>query len=68
MEIVPVRPQADLPFFPFVYDISMGVRRGDAVLKSEVDAILARERAAIERILDDYAVPRVGSTAAANTS
>src|SRR5215213_900646 len=28
LEVVPVSPQIDLPFLPFVYDISMGVRRG----------------------------------------
>jgi mxaJ protein len=68
MEIVPVSPQVDLPFLPFVYDISMGVRRGDGALRSRVDAILARERPAIERILDEYGVPRVASSAGAGTS
>jgi mxaJ protein len=61
LEIVPVEPQVDLPFLPMVYDISMGVRRDDAVLRSEVDAVLRRRRAEIEAILDRYGVPRVGA-------
>jgi mxaJ protein len=60
LEIVPVSPQIDVPFLPFVYDISMGVRRDDPLLKSEVEAILVRERAEVDAILDEYGVPRVG--------
>jgi mxaJ protein len=59
LEIVPVSPQIDLPFLPFVYDISMGVRRGDDAFREDLEEILARRRAEIESILDDYAVPRV---------
>lgn len=59
LEIVPVSPQIDLPFLPFVYDISMGVRRGDDAFRENLEEILARKRAEIESILDDYAVPRV---------
>ena len=60
MEIVPVSPQIDVPFLPFVYDISMGVRRDDAALKAEVEAVLRRRRADVDAILADYGVPRVG--------
>jgi quinoprotein dehydrogenase-associated probable ABC transporter substrate-binding protein len=59
LEVVPVSPQIDLPFLPFVYDISMGVRRGDDAFREDLEEILARKRAEIESILDDYAVPRV---------
>jgi mxaJ protein len=59
LEIVPVSPQVDLPFLPFVYDISMGVRRGDERLKEELEQILEQKRPEIERILDDYNIPRV---------
>jgi mxaJ protein len=59
LEIVPVSPQIDLPFLPFVFDIAMGVRRGDAALKEELDAILERRRPEIETLLDEYGVPRV---------
>jgi mxaJ protein len=63
MEVVPVSPQIDVPFLPFVYDISMGVRREDVALRDSVEAILGRRRGEVEAILDEYGVPRVGGAA-----
>jgi mxaJ protein len=57
LRIVPVTPQIDPPFLPFVYDISMGTRRGDT-LGTHLDRVIVRRRAEIDRILDDYGVPR----------
>ena len=65
LAVVPVSPQIDLPFLPFVYDISMGVRRGDNAFREEVEGALARRRVEIERILDWYGVPRVPAAGAA---
>jgi mxaJ protein len=45
---------------PFVYDISIGVRRGDEALKEELDAILVRRRDEIRGILEEYGVPLLG--------
>jgi quinoprotein dehydrogenase-associated probable ABC transporter substrate-binding protein len=59
LDVVPVSPQIDQPFLPFVFDISMGVRRGDQQLRDEVEQVLEKRRADIDRILDDYHVPRV---------
>ena len=59
LRIAPVSPQIDLPFLPFVFDISMGVRRSDADLKEELDAILERRQPEIDALLDEYGVPRV---------
>jgi quinoprotein dehydrogenase-associated probable ABC transporter substrate-binding protein len=59
LEVVPVSPQIDQPFLPFVFDISMGVRRGDQELRDQVEQILERRRGEIDRILEDYRVPRV---------
>ena len=59
MEIVPVSPQIDQPFLPFVFDISMGVRRDDQDLKDKLDQFLENRRAEINQILDTYKVPRV---------
>jgi mxaJ protein len=59
LEITPVSPQIDLPYLPFVFDISMGVRRGDTVLRDELNAIISRRRNEIDCILDQYGVPRV---------
>jgi mxaJ protein len=59
LDLVPVSPEIDLPFLPFVYDISMGVRREDVALRQELDAILERRKTEIDRILADYGVPRL---------
>jgi mxaJ protein len=59
LDITPVSPQIDLPFLPFVFDISMGVRRGDNALRDELNAIITRRKDEIDRILDGYGVPRV---------
>ena len=61
LAITPVSPQIDLPFLPFVFDISVGVRRGEDSFKEEIEAVLARRHREIEKILDAYGVPRVGS-------
>jgi len=62
LDVVPVSPQVDQPFLPFVFDISMGVRRGDQDLRDQVEQILERRRGEIDRILEDYRVPRVGGS------
>ena len=61
LEVVPVSPQVDLPFLPFVYDIAIGVRRGNDSLRTRLDDVLARRRADIARLLDEYGVPRAGA-------
>jgi mxaJ protein len=62
LDVVPVTPASDGPAVPLAFDISMGVRRGDATsraLRDTLDAILTRRRADVARILDAYGVPRV---------
>ncbi|HET7435452.1 MAG TPA: substrate-binding domain-containing protein [Thermoanaerobaculia bacterium] len=59
LELTPVSPEIDLPFLPFVFDISMGVRRQDAALRQELDDILERRKPEIDRLLATYGVPRV---------
>jgi mxaJ protein len=59
LDITPVSPQIDLPFLPFVYDISMGVRRGDDSLREELNGVIARRKAEIDRVLNQFGVPRV---------
>lgn len=59
LDVRPVSPQIDLPFLPFVFDISMGVRRGNDALREQLNAIIERRRPEIDRILAGYAVPRV---------
>jgi mxaJ protein len=64
LDLVPVSPQIDLPFMPFVFDISVGVRRKDKAFRDELDSLLQREQPAISAILDEYGVPRVGGAVA----
>lgn len=59
LQLTPVSPQIDVPFLPFVFDISMGVRRGDQTLHDQLDRTLERRHDDIQKILDEYGVPRV---------
>jgi quinoprotein dehydrogenase-associated probable ABC transporter substrate-binding protein len=65
LRIVPVSPQIDLPYLPFVYDISMGVRRGEDELKARLEKIITNKSGEIEKILNEYNVPRVSNESAA---
>ena len=64
LDLVPVSPQIDLPFLPFVFDISMGVRRADSTLRDTLNAILVRRRASIDSLLDSYGVPLLNAKGA----
>jgi mxaJ protein len=58
--VQPISPAVDEELkLPFTFAISMGVRRGDTAFRDELDGVLERKREAIERILDEYGVPRV---------
>jgi mxaJ protein len=56
--IHPVSPAVDLPVVPMVYDIAMGVRRGDDAFRAEINDVLKAKRAEIDAILASYGVPR----------
>jgi mxaJ protein len=68
LALVPVTPQIELPYLPFVFDISMGVRREDVALRDTLDAILVRRRAGVDSILKSFGVPRVDRPAVPNVS
>lgn len=57
--VEPVEPQIDVPFMPFVFDVSMGVRRGEEALRERLEGTLAAEREAVDALLASYGVPRV---------
>ena len=59
MVLTPVEPRIDLPFLPFVFDIAMGVRRGDTAFRATVESVLVRRRPEIDRLLAEYGVPRL---------
>ena len=49
---------ATVPELPFEFAIAVGVRRDARELRDALDAALARRKRDVERILDEYAVPR----------
>ncbi len=59
LDLMPVSPQIDLPFLPMVFDISMGVRRGDTGLRDALDAVISRRRAQIRSVLTGFGVPLI---------
>ena len=58
LRIAPVEPDSDGAFLPMAFDIAVGVRHGNGELKAAIEHTLVQQRAAIDRILDDYGVPR----------
>jgi mxaJ protein len=68
LDVVPVRPQVDLPYLPFVFDIAMGVRRRDSTFRHQLDDIIERRRPTIDSILATYGVPRADVVSTVSTS
>jgi mxaJ protein len=58
LAVSPVRPATDPPGVPFTFAIALGVRRDDSALRSRLNGALERRAGEIERILDEYGVPR----------
>ena len=58
LRLEPVTPWLDDGRLPMVYDVSVGVRRGDLPLLREVDDILAARRAEVQALLRRYRVPQ----------
>lgn len=59
LEVVPVKPEIDQPFLPFVYDISVGVRRNEQQFRERIEQILRERRPEIQNLLKQYGVPEV---------
>ena len=58
LAVTPVTPQRD-GALTFAFDVSLGVRKTERELKDQLDKFLTERREEIDRILDDYNVPRV---------
>jgi mxaJ protein len=58
LDVVPVTPRIDLPYLPFVFDIAMGVRRGDSTFRRQIDDFIERRQPSIDSVLAAYHVPR----------
>ncbi len=59
LALAPVTPALDRGVLPYVYDISLGVRRGDRAWRDQLQAALDRHQADIRRLLRSYGVPIV---------
>lgn len=65
LAVAPLPAARDSSGMQLAFDISMGVRRADTLLASDLDRLLAKERPAIRKILAEYGVPLLGDTAGA---
>ena len=59
LSLVPVAPHFDGPQLPMIFDVSMGTRREDAALRTELEAVLDRHQPEINALLTQYHVPLV---------
>ena len=57
LRLEPVTPWMDQGRWPMVFDISVGVAKDDIALRRDIDKSLARNRAAVTRIVAAYHVP-----------
>jgi mxaJ protein len=59
LEVVPVNSTSQTTSVPFVFDISIGVRKGNNALKTELETALDRRQHEVRKILEKYRVPLV---------
>jgi mxaJ protein len=59
LAMAPAVAPAELAAMPFEFSIAIGVRKGEPLLRDSLDAAIGRRQAAIDAILDAYAVPRI---------
>jgi mxaJ protein len=53
---------------PFEFSIAMAVRKGDVARRATLDSIIERRRPDIERLLEQYHIPRPGAESAVGES
>jgi mxaJ protein len=68
LRLVPVSPEVDVPYLPFVFDMAMGVRHGETALRDTLDAVIRRRQRELDRIIADYRVPRADTPATVGLS
>jgi mxaJ protein len=67
LAVVPIEHNATPSALPMQFDISIGVKKGNTVLRDKLNSILQQHRAEIDRLLDDYGVPRIARPAPAQS-
>jgi len=68
LDVTPIAAADDGPARPFVFDIAMAVRRGDAERQRALDRFIGRHGSQIDQLLTSYGVPRVPAAAKRGTS
>ena len=63
LNVEPIKGDPAHPNLPFTFEIGIGVRKGDAVLRENLDAEVARRRAEIARLLRSYGFPQLNLAA-----
>jgi ABC-type amino acid transport substrate-binding protein len=58
LRVVAVTPAVDRSGVPLSFAIAVGVRKGDERLRLVLDRVLQRRQHEIQRLLDEYGVPR----------
>jgi quinoprotein dehydrogenase-associated probable ABC transporter substrate-binding protein len=58
LRLAPLAPAREGPH-RFVFDIALGVRKGDVELKTQLEAALKHERKQIQELLHDFGVPLI---------
>jgi quinoprotein dehydrogenase-associated probable ABC transporter substrate-binding protein len=66
LSVTPVTDTTQFKPLEFSFAIAMGVKKGNATLRDQLDAVIAREQPAIRDILVSYGVPLVKLKGASN--
>jgi mxaJ protein len=59
LQLTPIEPDENARLLPLSFDISIGVKKSNLVLKEQLDKILVRRKAEIEEVLANYGLPRL---------
>jgi quinoprotein dehydrogenase-associated probable ABC transporter substrate-binding protein len=57
LTVAAVTPEADGPELPFVFDIAMGVRKGDVEMRDRLQRVMDSRQEEVAAILHDYGIP-----------
>jgi mxaJ protein len=67
MRVEPVTPSMDQGRWPMVFDISVGVAKGNSELRRDIDQSLARNRSRVSEIVAAFAIPEAPGGEVART-
>ena len=63
LEVQPVCPSKTRSSLPLVFQMSMGVRRGEGELKQQLESEISRRQVEIRSVLQSYGIPLLDSSA-----